>query len=181
MRPIFWGVTILKEEVYMSQPEGFLNHDHPNHVFKLKKALYSLKQSPRGIFINQSKYAIEMLKRYSLDQCDVVEIPMAKPNEKHLTAVKQVFQYLKGTINMVLWYPKDTSFNLTAFANVDHARCPDSRKSTSGSAQFLREKLLADIFTKALARERFEFLIKCLGMKSITPEELKHLTESDEE
>ncbi|GJZ29749.1 retrovirus-related pol polyprotein from transposon TNT 1-94 [Tanacetum coccineum] len=40
---------------------------------------------------------------------------------------------------------------------------------------------LADIFTKALARERFEFLIKRLGMQSITPEELKRLAESDEE
>ncbi|GKC12579.1 hypothetical protein Tco_1009361 [Tanacetum coccineum] len=40
---------------------------------------------------------------------------------------------------------------------------------------------LADIFTKALARERFEFLINRLGMQSITPEQLKRLAESDEE
>ncbi|GJZ83051.1 hypothetical protein Tco_0648224 [Tanacetum coccineum] len=40
---------------------------------------------------------------------------------------------------------------------------------------------LADIFTKAIARERFEFLINHLGMQSITPEELKCLAESDEE
>ncbi|GJX50171.1 hypothetical protein Tco_0277016 [Tanacetum coccineum] len=146
---------------------------------------------------------------------------------------------------MGMWYPRDTGFNLTAFADADHAGCQDSRKSTSGSAQFLREKLvswsskkqkctaistteavyislsgcyaqnlwmrtkqivvryhfikeqvknevvelyfvktgyqLADIFTKALARERFEFMIKRLGMQSITPEELKRLAESDEE
>ncbi|GJT81691.1 retrovirus-related pol polyprotein from transposon TNT 1-94 [Tanacetum coccineum] len=35
-----------------------------------------ISQSPRGIFINQSKYALEMLKKYGLDQCDVVDIPM---------------------------------------------------------------------------------------------------------
>ncbi|GJW71071.1 hypothetical protein Tco_0127988 [Tanacetum coccineum] len=40
---------------------------------------------------------------------------------------------------------------------------------------------LTNIFTKALARERFEFLVKSLGMQSITPEELKHLAESDED
>ncbi|GKF40937.1 hypothetical protein Tco_0124279 [Tanacetum coccineum] len=39
---------------------------------------------------------------------------------------------------------------------------------------------LADIFTKALARECFKFLVKHLGMQSITPEELKLLAESDE-
>ncbi|GKC26459.1 uncharacterized mitochondrial protein-like protein [Tanacetum coccineum] len=66
-----------------------------------------------------------------------------KPTEKHLTAVKQVFRYLKGTINMGLWYPRDIGFNLTTFAVTDHACCQDSRKSTSGSAQFLGEKLVS--------------------------------------
>nr|GEV10342.1 hypothetical protein [Tanacetum cinerariifolium] len=55
-----------------------------------------------------------------------------KPIEKHLTAVKRVFRYLKGTINMGFWYPRDTGFNVTAFADADHAGCQDSRKSTSG-------------------------------------------------
>ncbi|GKC19639.1 retrovirus-related pol polyprotein from transposon TNT 1-94 [Tanacetum coccineum] len=59
---------------------------------------------------------------------------MVKLTKKHLTAVKLVFWYLKGTINMGLWYPKDTKFDLTAFADADHAGCQDSRKSTSGSA-----------------------------------------------
>ncbi|GJX72421.1 hypothetical protein Tco_0309592 [Tanacetum coccineum] len=122
--------------------------------------------SPRGIFINQSKYALEMLKKYGFEKCDVVDIPMAgqskldedpnetpvdptryrgmaKPTEKNLTAVKRVFRYLKGTINMGLWYPKDTGFNLTAFADADHAGCQDSRRSTLGSAQLLGENLVS--------------------------------------
>nr|GFB65398.1 retrovirus-related Pol polyprotein from transposon TNT 1-94 [Tanacetum cinerariifolium] len=61
----------------------------------------------------------------------------AKPTEKHLTAVKQIFRYLKDTIHMGLWYLKDTSFELTAFSNSDHAGCLDSRKSTSGGIQFI--------------------------------------------
>nr|GEW05280.1 uncharacterized mitochondrial protein AtMg00810-like [Tanacetum cinerariifolium] len=61
----------------------------------------------------------------------------AKPTEKHLTAVKRIFRYLKDTIHMGLWYPKDTGFELTAFLDSDHAGCLDSRKSTSGGIQFL--------------------------------------------
>ncbi|GKF56885.1 hypothetical protein Tco_0170422, partial [Tanacetum coccineum] len=61
----------------------------------------------------------------------------AKPTQKHLTAVKRIFRYLKDSINMGLWYPKDTSFELTAFSDSDHAGCLDSRKSTSGGIQFL--------------------------------------------
>ncbi|GJS59722.1 uncharacterized mitochondrial protein-like protein [Tanacetum coccineum] len=51
--------------------------------------------------------------------------------------VKRIFRYLKNTINMGLWYSKDTGFNLTAFSDSDHACCLDIRKSTSGGIQFL--------------------------------------------
>nr|GEX78085.1 reverse transcriptase domain-containing protein [Tanacetum cinerariifolium] len=61
----------------------------------------------------------------------------AQPAEKHLTAVKRIFRYLKDTIHMGLWYPKHTGFELTAFLDSDHAGCLDSRKSTSGGIQFL--------------------------------------------
>nr|GEY85425.1 copia protein [Tanacetum cinerariifolium] len=67
----------------------------------------------------------------------------AKPTEKHLQAVKRVFRYLKGTINMGLWYSKDTSISLTAYADAYHAGCQDTRRSTSGSAQFLGDKLVS--------------------------------------
>nr|GFC60250.1 hypothetical protein [Tanacetum cinerariifolium] len=53
------------------------------------------------------------------------------------------FRYLRGTVNMVLWYPKDSSFELTAFLDADHAGCIDSRKSTSGGFQFLGDKLVS--------------------------------------
>ncbi|GKC88649.1 retrovirus-related pol polyprotein from transposon TNT 1-94, partial [Tanacetum coccineum] len=39
---------ILREEVYVSQPDGFVDQDNPNYVYKLKKALYGLKQAPRA-------------------------------------------------------------------------------------------------------------------------------------
>ncbi|GJT23572.1 retrovirus-related pol polyprotein from transposon TNT 1-94 [Tanacetum coccineum] len=57
--------------------------------------------------------------------------------------VKRSFKYLKGTINMGLWYPKDSGFELTAFSDADHAGCLDTRKSTSGGIQFLGDKLVS--------------------------------------
>ncbi|GJT56187.1 hypothetical protein Tco_0991241 [Tanacetum coccineum] len=44
---------------------------------------------------------------------------------------------------MGLWYPKDTAMALTAYADADHAGCQDTRRSTSGSAQFLGDKLVS--------------------------------------
>ncbi|GKG45922.1 hypothetical protein Tco_0498368, partial [Tanacetum coccineum] len=61
----------------------------------------------------------------------------AKPTEKRLTVVKRIFRYVKDSINMGLWYPKDTGFELTSFLDSDHAGCLDSHKSTSGGIQFL--------------------------------------------
>ncbi|GJV43375.1 hypothetical protein Tco_1427911 [Tanacetum coccineum] len=67
----------------------------------------------------------------------------ARPTQKYLKEVKRIFKYLKGTINMGLWYPKDSGFELTAFSDADHAGCIDTRKSTSGGIQFLGDKLVS--------------------------------------
>nr|GEX06727.1 hypothetical protein [Tanacetum cinerariifolium] len=89
----------LSEEVYVNQPDGFVDPYHPEKVYRLKKALYGLKQaprawydeiftflihqSPRGIFINQAKYAQEILIKHGMTSCDSVDTPMAT---KHLDA-----------------------------------------------------------------------------------------------
>nr|GFC34909.1 uncharacterized mitochondrial protein AtMg00810-like [Tanacetum cinerariifolium] len=67
----------------------------------------------------------------------------AKPTEKHLKEVKRIFRYLWGTVNTVLWYTKDSGFELTEFSDADYAGCKDTFKSTSGRAQFLGEKLVS--------------------------------------
>ncbi|GKC61223.1 ribonuclease H-like domain-containing protein [Tanacetum coccineum] len=114
----------LKEDVYVCQPEGFIDFDHPSHVYKLKKALYGLKQAPRA-------------------WCFDDYILVAKPTEKHLKEVKRIFRYLWGTVNMGLWYTKDSGFKLTRFSDADYAGCKDTFKSTSGGAQFLGKKLVS--------------------------------------
>nr|GEZ43755.1 retrovirus-related Pol polyprotein from transposon TNT 1-94 [Tanacetum cinerariifolium] len=83
-----------------------------------------IHQSAHGIFINQAKYAQEILiKRDIMHATCYCARYQAKPTKKHLTAVKRVFRYLKDTIHMGLCYPKDTGFELTAFLDLDHADC----------------------------------------------------------
>nr|GEU56235.1 copia protein [Tanacetum cinerariifolium] len=251
----------LKEEVYVSQPKGFVDLDHLTHVYRLNKVLYGLKQAPRawmdscdsvdtpmvnrlklvedplGIPVDQTRFRsmVGSLMYLTASRPDLVFVVcmcaryQASPTKKHLEALKRVFWYLKGTINWGLWYPKDTSMALMAYADIDHAGCQDTRRSTSGSAQFLGDKLvrwlskkqksiviftteveyitmskhidirhhfireqvergvvklyfvtdyqLTDIFTKALPRQRFEFILPRLGIKSMSPTTLKCLQE----
>ncbi|GJW18202.1 retrovirus-related pol polyprotein from transposon TNT 1-94 [Tanacetum coccineum] len=82
----------LKEEVYVSQPEGFIDQDNPSHVYKLKKALYSLKQAPRAwyemlssflILQHFSKGAVDptlFTRKYGLLTTDSVDTPMVEKN-----------------------------------------------------------------------------------------------------
>ncbi|GKB63744.1 retrovirus-related pol polyprotein from transposon TNT 1-94 [Tanacetum coccineum] len=66
----------------------------------------------------------------------------ARPTEKQLKEVKRIFRYLRQSINMGLWYSKDSGFELIAYADADHAGCNDDCKSTSGGIQFLGDKLV---------------------------------------
>nr|GEY34090.1 retrovirus-related Pol polyprotein from transposon TNT 1-94 [Tanacetum cinerariifolium] len=72
----------------------------------------------------------------------------SQPTEKYLKEVKRIFRYLRGTINMGLWYLKGSSFELTSFSDADHAGCIDSSKSTSGGIQFLGDKLVSWMLKK---------------------------------
>ncbi|GJV74711.1 retrovirus-related pol polyprotein from transposon TNT 1-94 [Tanacetum coccineum] len=251
----------LKEEVYVSQPEGFVDPDHPTHVYRLKKALMDscdpvdtpmvdqlkLDEDPPGILVNQTQFRsmVGSLMYLTASRPDLVFVVcmcarnQALPTKKHLEVLKRVFRYLKGTINwglcwsskkhksttistteaeyiamsgccaQILWMRSqltDYGFvfnkiplycdNRSAIAlccnNVQHSRS----KHIDIRHHFIREQVekgvvelyfmttdyqLADIFTKALPRERFEFLLPRLGMKSMSPETLKRLQEGEEE
>ncbi|GJU95221.1 retrovirus-related pol polyprotein from transposon TNT 1-94 [Tanacetum coccineum] len=139
----------LKEDVCVCQPEGFIYADHPSHVYKLKNALYGLKQAPRACHAIKYRSMIGALMYLTSSRPDIVHATclcaryQAKPTEKHLKEVKRIFRYLRGTVNMGLWYTKDSGFELTGFSDADYAGCKDTFKSTSGGAQFLGEKLVS--------------------------------------
>nr|GEW72164.1 hypothetical protein [Tanacetum cinerariifolium] len=224
------------------------------------------------LYLTASRHDLQ----FSMCMCALYQ---ARPTEKHVHAVKRIFRYLRGTVYRGLWYSKDSSVVLTTFVDANHAGCQDTHHSTSGSVQFLGERLiswsskrkksaakfsteakyialsgccaqilwmrsqfsnyglafnkipmycnnksaialccnnvqhsrskhidiryhfikeqvengvielyfvnteyqLADLFTKALGRDRIEFLINKLGMRSFTPETLKQLMDEVDE
>nr|GEU81896.1 retrovirus-related Pol polyprotein from transposon TNT 1-94 [Tanacetum cinerariifolium] len=221
---------------------------------------------------------VYQMDKFEMDLCDSVDTPMVDrlKLDEDLSGIPVDQTCFRS---MGLWYPKDTAIALTAYADADHAGCQDTRRSTSGSAQFLGDKLvswsskkqqstaiftteveyiamsgccaqilwmrsqltnygfdfnkiplscdnrsaialccnnvqhsrskhidichhfireqvkrgvvelhfvstdyqLADIFTKALPRQRFEFILPRLGMKSMSPTTLKRLQEEEGE
>ncbi|GJR84277.1 gag-pol polyprotein [Tanacetum coccineum] len=249
----------LKEEVYVAQPDGFIDLGHSEKVYRLRKALYGLKQaprayydelsnflmskgftkglqihqSPRGIFINQAKYALEILKKHGMDKCDSVGTPMAtKPKmdaDLSGTPVDQTrYHSMIGSLMYLTSSRPDIVQAVCYCAYADYASCLDTRKSTSGGIQFLGDKLvswmskkhdytamslaeveyvalsascaqvmwmwthlkdygfeynkiplteyqLADMFTKALSQEIFEYLVRRIGMRCLTLAELEIL------
>ncbi|GJZ32153.1 retrovirus-related pol polyprotein from transposon TNT 1-94 [Tanacetum coccineum] len=221
-----------------------------------------------------AKYALEILKMHGMDKCDSIGTPLAtKPkldadfsgnpvDQTNYCSMIGSLMYLTssrpdlvqaGTINIGLWYSKDSGFELTTFSDVDHVGCLDTRKSTFGGIQFLEAKYvalsancaqviwmrtqlkdygfkynkiplycdsqlaiaiscnpvqhsrskhinvhyhfikeqvergiielhfvrteyqLADMFTKAFPEERFQYLVRRIGMRCLTPAELEVL------
>jgi len=59
------------------------------------------------------------------------------PRESHLTTVKIIFRYLKGTTNLGLFYRKSLDYKLVGFCDADYAGDKIERKSTNGNCQFL--------------------------------------------
>ncbi|GJX95626.1 retrovirus-related pol polyprotein from transposon TNT 1-94 [Tanacetum coccineum] len=280
----------LKEEVYISQPEGFVDQpiafDHTlftrqvgNNLLlvqiyvddiifastniamcnefanqmttKFKMSMMGqmsfflglqISQSPIGIFINQSKYASEIIKKYGMLTSDSVDTPMvekskldknlqgtpidttlyhgmigslmyltssrpdliyavclcaryqAKPTKKHLNAMQitQGVRTLDAVHQEIHLYCDNKSAIALCCNNVQPLRY----KHIGVRYHFIKEQVenrivelyfvrteyqLADIFTKPLPRERFNFLIKKLGMRSMTLETLKSLAEEIDE
>ncbi|GJS91224.1 retrovirus-related pol polyprotein from transposon TNT 1-94 [Tanacetum coccineum] len=262
--------TVSSMRRYVAQPPGFIDFEKPDHVYKLKKYLYGLKQTPKAwydrlkaflikheykmgmvdntlftkkkssnliivqiyvdniifgstcqdmcdefskiihdkfemsmmgelnfflglqikqmednIFFNQSKYIKEMLKKFSLEDSKPMKTPMSlntkltkdeecnsvystkyrgmigsllyltasrlnimfsvclcarfqeDPKTSHLEAVKRIFQYIKGTMHLGLWYHKGTSIETVAYADSDQARDYVDQKNTSGICTFV--------------------------------------------
>ncbi|GJV51996.1 copia protein [Tanacetum coccineum] len=113
--------AFLNEEFYVSQPEGFVDQDNPSHN-KLDKDL-------QGTPVDATLYR-DMIG-------SLMYLTSSRPDLIMQSA------YVPGTINMGLWYSKDTGMSLTAYSDADHAGCRDTRRSTFRSAQFLGDKLVS--------------------------------------
>ncbi|GJY91213.1 putative reverse transcriptase domain-containing protein [Tanacetum coccineum] len=108
----------IEEEVYVCQPLGFEDPDHPDKVYKVVKALYGLHQAPRAW--PDIMFAVCACARFQVS-----------PKTSHLLAVKRIFRYLKGKPSLGLWYSKDSSLELVAYTNSDYAGATQDRKSTT--------------------------------------------------
>ncbi|GJU01853.1 retrovirus-related pol polyprotein from transposon TNT 1-94 [Tanacetum coccineum] len=205
--------------------------DNPNHVNSLKEPWIphcssedkaKIFSCPRCIFLNQSKYALESLKKYGMESSDLMDNPMVEKSKldedpqgkavhpthyrgmvgtlMYLTASRPDLTFVVCMCARRLWYPKDSSIALTDMQTLImrvakildevHLEHIDIRfhfikeqvKNGVVELYFVNtEYQLADIFIKAICRERIEFLINKLGMRSFTPETLKQLADEAEE
>nr|GEW80662.1 hypothetical protein [Tanacetum cinerariifolium] len=116
-------------------------------------------------FFKQSKYALESLEKYGMKSSDLVDTPIVEKSKldeypqgkaidpthyrrmvgtsMYLTASRPDLTFDVCMCARGLWYPKDTSIALTAYADTDHAGCQDTRRSTSGSMKLLGERLVS--------------------------------------
>ena len=67
----------------------------------------------------------------------------SNPKFLDLTAVKRIIKYLLGTVNLGLWYPKNSLCNLVGYSDLDFAGSKTDRKSTSGTCQFIGSALVS--------------------------------------
>nr|GEV52413.1 hypothetical protein [Tanacetum cinerariifolium] len=184
----------LWEDVYVSQPDGFVDPDNPNHVYKLKKALYRLKQAPRAWYDMLSSFLVsqDFSKGLVNPTLFILDTPMVEKSkldeDKEGKAVNP--SHYRGMIGTLLYMTAsspDLQFAICMCARSKHIdiRYHFIKEHVENGVIKLyfvsTEYQLADIFTKALGRERIEFLINKLGMQSFTPETLQQLTDKVDE
>ncbi|GJY30715.1 putative ribonuclease H-like domain-containing protein [Tanacetum coccineum] len=150
----------IKEEVYVTQPLGFKDPDHPDKVYKVVKALYGLHQASRGCtteggwkFISQDKYVAEILKKFNYSDVKSASTPvdLEKPLVKDGDADDVDVHLYRSMIGSLMYLTAsrpdimfaDSPFELVAYTDSDYARATQDRKSTTGGCQFLGNRLIS--------------------------------------
>ncbi|GJV25111.1 retrovirus-related pol polyprotein from transposon TNT 1-94 [Tanacetum coccineum] len=181
---------ILREEVYVAN-DVFVDPITPNYVYKLKeKSLCGLKQAPRAWYDMLSSFLISQDLSKGLSGSYFVHL--LKGGKEFTSGHKSQLTELGLGFNKILMYRDNKSAIALSYNNVQHSRS----KHIDIRFHFIKEHVkngvielyfvnteyqLANIFTKALARERIEFLINKLGMRSFTSETLKQLADEVDE
>nr|GEY51441.1 hypothetical protein [Tanacetum cinerariifolium] len=136
-----------------------------------------ISQSPRGIFINQSKYALDSLKKYGFESCNPVDTPMVEKSklddDKEGKAIDS--SHYRGMIGTLLYLTASRpDLQLAICMCARYHFIKEQVENGVIELYFVNTKYqLANLFTKALGKDRIEFLINKLGMRSFTPETLK--------
>nr|GEW26650.1 hypothetical protein [Tanacetum cinerariifolium] len=180
----------LSEIVYMHQPPGFVDPNKPGYVCHLRRSFIifsiftadhcfphsefammdlgslnyflgiSTQRSTSGLFLSQSKFAVEILERAHMHNCnpcrtpvdtesklgsdgDPVCLDMHDPCDPHFTALKRILRYVRGTLDYGLQLHVSSTTQLSAYTDADWAGCPVTRRSTSRYCVFLGDNLLS--------------------------------------
>nr|GEW36778.1 ribonuclease H-like domain-containing protein [Tanacetum cinerariifolium] len=154
-------IEAIREEVNVSQPEGFVDPDHPTHVYHLKKALYGLKQAPRAWYDILSWFLLT--NNFSKGAVDLTFYSLRKQAMQVVKTHKEVRQVVLSSFSqLVIKKQKSTAISTTEAEYI----------AMSGCCSDTLDKL-ANIFTKALPRERFDFLLSRLEQRLAKKNELK--------
>nr|GEZ40111.1 hypothetical protein [Tanacetum cinerariifolium] len=184
---------LLNEEVYVAQPDGFVDPDHPKKVYQLKKALYGLKQAPRACTSGGIQFLGDKL----------VSWMSKKQNCTAMSSAEAEYMALSASCAQVMWIRtqlQDYGFNYnkkplyydsqSAIAISCNLVQYSPTKPIHTLYHFIKEQVkngiiefyfviieyqLADMFTKALPKDRFKYLVRRIGMRCLTPAELEVL------
>nr|GEX60771.1 hypothetical protein [Tanacetum cinerariifolium] len=115
---------ILKEQVYVGQPLGFVSKQYPDHVYALDKALFGMENCDTvpTPMVEQSKIKLDLVGKL-VDHTD------------YRSMIRSLMYVTSNRLDIMfatcLWYPKNYGFDLTAYSDADHAGCHLDQKTES--------------------------------------------------
>ncbi|GJU43263.1 retrovirus-related pol polyprotein from transposon TNT 1-94 [Tanacetum coccineum] len=167
----------LKEEVYVAQPDGFVDPDHPDKVYRLRKALYGLKQAPRAWGTSESTNPNAEERQFLGDKMSWMS---KKQNCTAMSSVEAEYVALSASCAQVMWMRtqlQDYGFNYNKILVVFN-----SQSAIAISCNPVQHSVRAYPYSvslhkgTALPEERFQYLVRRIGMRCLTPAELEVLT-----
>ncbi|GJX09689.1 retrovirus-related pol polyprotein from transposon TNT 1-94 [Tanacetum coccineum] len=156
------------------------------------KEEFFIHQSLRRIFINQSQYTMELLRKHEMEKCDTVTTPMATAkidadlqgtptDQTKYHSMIRGLMYLTASRPDIAFATFVSGFELIAYSDADLAGCLDDYKSTSGGLQFLGDKLVSwsskkqNCTTVSTTKAETEYQLADLFTKDIRRERFKYL------
>ncbi|GJU12901.1 hypothetical protein Tco_1135297 [Tanacetum coccineum] len=173
----------------LEAPDGFVDPDFPNHVYRLKKGLYGLKQAPRAWStkpVFAKRFEKLMKDNFEMSMIGVMKFFLIlqahqSPRDADHAGYNDDCKTTSGGIQflgdkLVSWSSKKQDCTTMSSAEADYHFIKEHVEKGTIELYFVgREYQLADLFTKALSKERFEFLVHKIGVRCMTPTQLERL------